>query len=613
MIDIKDAATPPMLTLRGHMDPACSGKGKVEMGRGRWLDEIARIVRMARFADRHGLDSRTASADFAAEAERQRISRRTLLRNAGVAAAGLGLVSLGKRARAARSPSTRVSIIGGGLAGLACADTLAKAGIAADIYEAHPNRLGGRVLSDSESFAPQVAEVGGELIDNLHKTMLGYARELGLTLEDMNKAPGEPTFFFGGDKGRHYSEAEVVDEYRVLVERMRPDFQSLSNGPTFYANNGAGDVYLDNLSLADYLHSRASDLPLIRNVLDAAYVAEYGLETAEQSTLNMLFFLHLDRASHFREFGVFSDERYHVVEGNDAIVKGLAARLPGTVHKGARLSGLSRSSAGYHLSFADSTLNHVADAVVCTIPFSVLRGLALDDASLGISSDKRRAIDELGYGANAKTMIGFEFRTWRALGRDGLVYSDLPNVQNVWETNYSVGAPRGILTDYSGGHRGVALQLAPPTSPPDPPLTNPFSCGRCHDGTPSTNNGKLKDPEGIDWIDAQAEAFLADLEQIWPGVQHAAMRTGPSGDRLVVRRGHWLPQSFSKGSYTCYKPGQFTTIAGLESEPCGGLKFAGEHTDSFYEWQGFMEGACNSGIRAANEIISDLRAGRLPG
>ena len=34
------------------------------------------------------------------------------------------------------------------------------------------------------------------------------------------------------------------------------------------------------------------------------------------------------------------------------------------------------------------------------------------------------------------------------------------------------------------------------------------------------------------------------------------------------------------------------------------LFFAGETTDSFYEWQGFMEGGANSGIRAANELLA---------
>ena len=37
------------------------------------------------------------------------------------------------------------------------------------------------------------------------------------------------------------------------------------------------------------------------------------------------------------------------------------------------------------------------------------------------------------------------------------------------------------------------------------------------------------------------------------------------------------------------------------------LHFAGEHTSSFYEWQGFMEGAALSGVRAAGEVYAALR------
>jgi hypothetical protein len=55
--------------------------------------------------------------------------------------------------------------------------------------------------------------------------------------------------------------------------------------------------------------------------------------------------------------------------------------------------------------------------------------------------------------------------------------------------------------------------------------------------------------------------------------------------------------------YTCYRPGQFTTIAGHEGTSVGNVHFAGEHTNSFYEWQGFMEGAALSGIDVAARIL----------
>jgi len=62
-------------------------------------------------------------------------------------------------------------------------------------------------------------------------------------------------------------------------------------------------------------------------------------------------------------------------------------------------------------------------------------------------------------------------------------------------------------------------------------------------------------------------------------------------------------EPLTQGSYTCYKPGQFTTLAGNEGKSVGNLLFAGEHTNSFYEFQGFMEGALLSGAAAAQQIL----------
>ena len=69
---------------------------------------------------------------------------------------------------------------------------------------------------------------------------------------------------------------------------------------------------------------------------------------------------------------------------------------------------------------------------------------------------------------------------------------------------------------------------------------------------------------------------------------------------------HWPSNPLTKGSYTCYKPGQFTSIAGLEGQSHDNLHFAGEHTNSFYAWQGFMEGACLSGIDAAKAVLQNF-------
>jgi monoamine oxidase len=227
---------------------------------------------------------------------------------------------------------------------------------------------------------------------------------------------------------------------------------------------------------------------------------------------------------------------------------------------------VSRTAAGWiELTFQSGsrTVVRTHEAVVLTIPFTVLRRLELD-ASLGLPAWKRLAIDQLGYGTNSKMMVGFSSRPWVALGSNGTSYSDLPNHQTTWETNPALATPqRAILTDYSGAERGASL-----------------------------------DPR-----QAQAEAgrFLADLDLVYPGAFQAATRD--SRGRFIVHLEAWPRNPLSLGSYTCYRPGQFTTIAGNEGKPVGNLFFAGEHTNSFYEWQGFMEGAALSGIAAAGQIL----------
>jgi monoamine oxidase len=356
----------------------------------------------------------------------------------------------------------------------------------------------------------------------------------------------------------------------MLVDRMQPDLHASSGAPTYYAHNDA-DVLLDRTDLASYLADRAEGLPLIRAALDEAYVAEYGRECSEQSALNLLLFLHLDRRAKFAPFGIYSDERFHLTGGNDGIATGIRGRLRAPLETGMELTGLRRNAGGeYELRFRGVGTVRRADAVVIAIPFTVLRNVELD-ASLGLSTDKLRAIRELGYGDNAKTMIGFTARPWRAQGGNGAAYSDLEHHQTSWETNPSTATDsRAVLTDYAGGVRGAQL-------------------------------GRTK-------LQEEVAAWLDDADRIHPGAR-AAARPGPGG--VLAVRQHWPSWPYSRGSYTCYLPGQFTTLADLESEAAGPLKFAGEHADSFYSWQGFMEGALLSGLRAAGEVLDDAFRGRI--
>ncbi len=564
------------------------------MGRSHMFSQMARMMRIARFCNDRELTTKKG-LDLVQKLEEkawnQRMHRRDFIRTLGIAAAGtVGATTAGLHLHSMRTASAasapRVAIVGAGLGGLVCADRLETKGIIPTIYEGHPHRVGGRIWSDRSTFPGQVAEYGGELIDNLHKTLLGYATRFKLTREDLNKNPGEVFYHFFG---RHYSEREVIEEFRVLEARMRPDFQKLSSQPTFFSHT-ADDVALDYTDLETYLATRAADLPLIRSVLNTCYVIEYGREFWELSCLDLLFYIHLDRRAKFCEFGIFSDERFHITEGVDAITNGIRDSLQAKVINGAFLKRLSRNKAGeFELEFEGKASSAYADVVVLAIPPSVMRDVDLDE-SLGLSADKMRAITDVQYGYNAKTMVGFDARPWIEAGSNGMSYTDLPNVQNTWETNYTRAGKHAIITDYSGGNRAYNLQVP-----------RGGSCSVCHNS---------KDPSDVkdDLIQQQVDDFLTDLDRVYPGAKAAASRVN---GKYVVSRGHWLPQKYCKGSYIAYAPGQFTTICGLEGQSAGALKFAGDFADSFYVWQGFMEGAALSGVATANEIVDDIHFGRI--
>jgi monoamine oxidase len=201
------------------------------------------------------------------------------------------------------------------------------------------------------------------------------------------------------------------------------------------------------------------------------------------------------------------------------------------------------------------TLVHSADHVIVTIPFTLLRGVDID---ADLSPVKRRAIAELGYGTNAKLMIGFTQRAWRTrYGSNGSTLSDLP-YQLTWETSRLQAGPSGILTNFTGGRHGVEL--------------------------------------GLGAAAVRATEVAAQLDGVYPGL--SALKTKEA-------RFHWPSFPYTRGSYACYLPGQWTSFRGAEREAVGNLHFAGEHCS--LDAQGFMEGGCETGERAAGEVLVALR------
>src|SRR5215212_9658118 len=139
-----------------------------------------------------------------------RPTRRQLIAGGAGAAAAAAASRFAPAARAADSP--RIVVVGAGLAGLSAAYRLKQAGYTAQVYEAS-DRVGGRCWTIRGAFTDgQIAEHGGELIDQGHTAVRQLAQQLGLKLDNLLSAEAngtEPFYYFDGEP---YSYAEATDD-----------------------------------------------------------------------------------------------------------------------------------------------------------------------------------------------------------------------------------------------------------------------------------------------------------------------------------------------------------------------------------------------------------------
>ena len=554
------------------------------MPRNPLFDQFSRTIRVAWFAERTKIATSEAlerGAEARGEAARSRSRREFLGDMAKVAASGAVATVAGPLEPTLAKPrngSRSIAIVGAGMAGLACADRLRQSGILATVYEAAPGRVGGRTRSLSGIFPGRTIELGGEFIDYWHSAVLQYVRRFDLTRIDLFDTADDVLYRIDGVT---YPESAIIDAFRDVVQRMKADMRSVTSGISarnFDTAPDSADRRLDHMNLQEYLEQIGADDVLLK-AIQSVFGGEYGQEIHLQSCLNFILFAKLTRSkSRIVYFGANNAERYAIAEGSEALAERLRDDLVaagGIVQAGMSLAALKKATDGrYELTLeAGTTFTH--DAVVLAIPATVIRRRVTLDGNLGIAPQTSAAITNLQYGDNTKTMFQFaSSQPFAVLGGDGTAYATdatLSNVQVAFPSKTAApGADRTtpVVVDYGFGERGRLLPIV--------------------------------DPDGM--------GFLRGYDDIFPGAAAAAI---PLLNGELFARAHWPSEPNALGSYTCNQPGYFTTMEGWLGEPTGNLAFAGEHTDSFHNFQGFIEGAAESGIRAAEYFLNRIRKGLL--
>ncbi|HNV25458.1 MAG TPA: NAD(P)/FAD-dependent oxidoreductase [Nitrospira sp.] len=244
------------------------------------------------------------------------------------------------------------------------------------------------------------------------------------------------------------------------------------------------------------------------------------------------------------------DHFYRIKGGNDR----LATALAGTIEEPVQLETTVRAVAQHQgkvrvtLRGRDVQAQMFADAVVLALPATIVRRLTFTPS---LPLPQRHAFRELHYGPATKTLVQFDRRFWQRAGKPLAYGTDFP-IGAIWDGNEEQRGQSGILTLLAGG-------------------------------SASRDTKQILNQGG-------AEAVAARLN--WLGATKAVLRASCHVS--------WEDDPFVRGGYAVFQPGYDPGQRAWLSRPHGRVVFAGEHTSQ--RWQGYMNGAVESGMRAAEEV-----------
>lgn len=317
-----------------------------------------------------------------------------------------------------------VAIVGGGLAGLRCAEVLVESGADVVVLEAR-RRVGGRVFS--HRFADgQTCERGAEFIDSNHAEVLALVARLGLTLTERSAHldPAATLLDAGGRAVPMSMHASVGPD----LARWQLALAGLGSGVEFEHGN-----------LADLIHSLDLSV-LARLVIGRELRTEYMLPPEE---IGQRFAGGLARLQ-----GAGQRECHRIVGGNDQLAGGLAERLGVVVRLATPVQAIDADAGRITLTTGEVI---EATTIVSAVPLPVLSRIwPVMPLELGA----------VGYGVGGKVSVQFDRRIWRDYGRNGTVLTERA-WGHLWETTDDQGGDRGVLTNLLSSHDGAAFAALP--------------------------------------------------------------------------------------------------------------------------------------------------------
>ena len=257
------------------------------------------------------------------------------------------------------------------------------------------------------------------------------------------------------------------------------------------------------------------------------------------------------------------DHFYRIRGGNDRLATALADTLQEPVQFNTMVRAVAqhRGKVRVTLRRRGGQSHMAADALVLALPGTMARRLAFTPP---LPTPQRNALHDRRYVSATKTLLQFDRRFWRRQGKS-LAYGTDLSIGAIWDGNEEQQGRGGILTLLAGG-------------------------------STSRDTKQLLAQGG-------AEAVAQRLK--WLGATKAVLRAS-----CHVA---WEEDPFVRGGYAVFQAGYDPEQRAWLSRPHGRILFAGEQTS--LRWQGYMNGAVESGLRVAEEVTILLATSRrrLPG
>ncbi len=237
---------------------------------------------------------------------------------------------------------------------------------------------------------------------------------------------------------------------------------------------------------------------------------------------------------------------YKMTGGNSRLIEEFAKRVGSeNIVLGTSVASITQRAGVVTMKVGNETLK--ADAVICTVPINSLLKIKFDPP---LPTAQRAAAESLTYARISKNSVLYDERFWKE--ENFSLVSDATSHFYFHSTQNQPGR-QGILTAYAIGEKADVL-------------------------------ASQSDERRMRVITTD----ISDLD-----------KNAPDLARGIVSA-HWQRDPITDGAYALYKPGQWFGIRPILQRPHGKVLFAGEH---LADWQGFMEGAIETGEAAAAALI----------